>query len=321
MEFESLGNGNTYVRIICSILYYRSIWRCNLMNNRRTTWIYVLLIVLILITCLSLFSTLSFEIKNSFISSFFDYWNNGYGKIVVIVVFIIAIIFIILHSYVSLLFRFREIKHGRSDIDNLEKLLEYSQKRREIEQEISRLTSELSHSDVSEYLNINHLVFSGQAGIIGNGAINYDQFLSQFGIDKDAIQTRIGYSVFLTPFNSASAKLFETCSSILNRMGILLQRTDNIVDKNDIMMNIISQIVRAEFLIVNIDGRNPNVYYELGIAHAIGKPTILISKTDFSDDSIGFDIRQKQIILYKNHADLEKGLLYQINRIRNKQVN
>ena len=85
-------------------------------------------------------------------------------------------------------------------------------------------------------------------------------------------------------------------------------------------MNIIAQIVRAEFVIANIDGRNPNVYYELGIAHAIGKPTILISNVDFPDtnieDDIGFDIRQKQIVLYRNEAELEKKLIAQISRIR-----
>ena len=82
-------------------------------------------------------------------------------------------------------------------------------------------------------------------------------------------------------------------------------------------MNIISLLVQSEIVIVNINGRNPNVYYELGIAHAIGKPTILISDSSFAEE-IGFDIRQKRIIMYESINDLEKQLLYQVSRLKNK---
>ena len=97
-----------------------------------------------------------------------------------------------------------------------------------------------------------------------------------------------------------------------------MQRTDNYVEKEDIMMNIVSLIVQSEIVIVNINGRNPNVYYELGIAHAIGKPTILLSETKFESDDIAFDLRQKRIIMYSSMQDLEQQLLYQISRLKNK---
>ena len=97
-----------------------------------------------------------------------------------------------------------------------------------------------------------------------------------------------------------------------------LKKTDNQVEKDDILMNIVSLIVKAELIIVNINGQNPNVYYELGIAHAIGKPTILLSRTNLGLEDIGFDIRQKRIIMYRSDRELEQQLLYQVSRIKSK---
>lgn len=173
-------------------------------------------------------------------------------------------------------------------------------------------------SDIAQYIDVNRLPFDGQKGLWSSNLLNYDNFFEQAGLRKDAIKIREGSALFLTPFSKESDELFKRCRAILGDMGMFLQRTDNYVEKDDILMNIITLIVQSELIIVNIDGRNPNVYYELGIAHALGKTTIIISEMDFMDDEIGFDIRQKRIIMYRNYEDLERQLLYQINRLRNK---
>ena len=201
---------------------------------------------------------------------------------------------------------------------SLEKLIRYNKKRQEIEQEISALTNELTQSDVSQYLDVNRLLFASQSETINTEAINYDNFLNQFGIRSEEINIKRNSAIFLTPFNSQGEEAFLLCRDVLGKLDVFLQKTDNPVHKDDIMMNIVTSIVRSELVIANIDGRNPNVYYELGIAHALGKPTILISRSNFSEEEIGFDIRQKRIIIYKNKDDLEKQLLYQINRLKNK---
>ena len=126
-----------------------------------------------------------------------------------------------------------------------------------------------------------------------------------------------GSAVFLTPFNSEGDMLYRKCQQVLSDAGIFLRRSDNFVEKDDILMNIITLIVQSELIIVNIDGRNPNVYYELGIAHALGKSTILLSKRKGNLVDAGFDIRQKKIVLYETMEDLENKLLYQINLLNN----
>ena len=42
-------------------------------------------------------------------------------------------------------------------------------------------------------------------------------------------------------------------------------------------------------------GRNPNVLYELGIAHALRKPVVLVSS---NEDDVPFDVRHVRVIYY-----------------------
>ena len=228
---------------------------------------------------------------------------------------VIALVVSLFLLFISLLST-RRAKN--SDIYLLDKLIRYNDKRSEIDYEILRLTKELDRSDVSQYIDINRLAFSGQNYQLSNEAINYENFLGQFGITRDKVKIKKGTAIFLTPFNSEGERVFQICQNIVSRLDVFLQRTDNKVDKDDILMNIVSLIVQSEFVIVNIDGRNPNVYYELGIAHAIGKPTIILSRSDYSIEEIGFDVRQKRIIIYRNEHDLETELLTQIANLRSK---
>lgn len=229
---------------------------------------------------------------------------------------LLSLILLIIIIEVIIIYRQRfKLSRRTVEVQKLDRLMEYSKKRKELDEEINLLTRELLHSSLSEYLDINRLVFEGQNVIVNNKSINYNSFFEQFGLLNEKIEVRKNSAVFLTSFNKEGEDLFHECQRILGGLDIFLQRTDNYVDKEDIMMNIISLIVQSEIVIVNINGRNANVYYELGISHAIGKPTILLSKTNFHSEDIGFDIRQKRIIMYSSINDLEKQLLYQISRL------
>lgn len=198
----------------------------------------------------------------------------------------------------------------------LNKLIKYNKQRDEIEEEIRFLTKQLVDSNVSQYLDINRLAFSGQDNYLVSQSINYDNFLKQFGIEKDKAVIKKGTAAFLTPFDRHGERLFRDCQAILGNIDVFLRKTDNFVEKDDILMNIVTLIIQSEFVLVNLDGRNPNVYYELGIAHALGKPTILLSNAGYRLDDIGFDIRQKRIIIYENRNQLETELLSQINMLK-----
>ena len=46
----------------------------------------------------------------------------------------------------------------------------------------------------------------------------------------------------------------------------------------DILDDIWQAINAADFVIADITGRNPNVLYELGLAHALAKPVLILSR-------------------------------------------
>ena len=56
----------------------------------------------------------------------------------------------------------------------------------------------------------------------------------------------------------------------------------------------------ADFVIADITGRNPNVLYELGIAHTLAKPVMIISR-DAAD--IPIDLATRRVILYGHNSE------------------
>ena len=79
-------------------------------------------------------------------------------------------------------------------------------------------------------------------------------------------------------------------------MGIIAQRVDEQTFHNEtILERIYNQIGAADFIIADMTGRNPNVFYEVGYAHAKGKTCVLITK-DAAD--IPFDLKHHRHIVY-----------------------
>jgi hypothetical protein len=80
-----------------------------------------------------------------------------------------------------------------------------------------------------------------------------------------------------------------------------------------IVNTIHAEIARADLVIADVTGGNPNVTYELGYAHAMRKPTVHLSAT--APEKLPFDIRQWSTVLYapgqvyRLRPQLEKLLL------------
>jgi len=83
------------------------------------------------------------------------------------------------------------------------------------------------------------------------------------------------------------------------------ERVDEIEFVGSILDKIYNSIANSRIIIAEVSSPNPNVYYELGYAHALNKPVILIAN-DMS--SVPFDLRGYNHIIYKNIVDLRKKL-------------
>jgi hypothetical protein len=91
-------------------------------------------------------------------------------------------------------------------------------------------------------------------------------------------------------------------------------RADKTERSGEIITHIIDQLVTADIVIADLSGQNPNVFYELGVRHAVHNNTILIAQ---NIKDIPFDLRHLRTIQY--NYDPEGMLIFRdrlINAIR-----
>jgi hypothetical protein len=81
--------------------------------------------------------------------------------------------------------------------------------------------------------------------------------------------------------------------------GLDPHRADDLFRPSTIVNDIWAYTKRSKLLLADLSGKNPNVFYELGLAHALAKPVILVAE---SMDEIPFDLRALRIIVYDKNA-------------------
>ncbi len=101
----------------------------------------------------------------------------------------------------------------------------------------------------------------------------------------------------LMPFAEELRPLYaDHMKVVAERLKLTIARADDFFTTEHIVEEIWSAIALSEIVIADCTGRNPNVFYEIGLAHAIGVPVILITR---SSDDVPFDLRQRRYIHYE----------------------
>jgi hypothetical protein len=118
---------------------------------------------------------------------------------------------------------------------------------------------------------------------------------------------------FREPFNEYYREILRPA---LSDIGLEVNRADDIYGIEPIMSDILSGIIDADIILADVSAKNPNVNYELGIAHALRKKVIIISQ-DIED--IPFDYRHLRTIIYDRHRT--KWAEELSNRIRKTAAN
>lgn len=77
--------------------------------------------------------------------------------------------------------------------------------------------------------------------------------------------------------------------------GAFCERVDKQIFTESILERIYNQISKADIIVSDMTGRNPNVFYEAGYAHALGKRTILLTQ---NAEDIPFDLSHYPHIVY-----------------------
>ena len=101
----------------------------------------------------------------------------------------------------------------------------------------------------------------------------------------------------MMPFDAKFDKIYERIVSTVGNSSYQCRRADDIWKNPAIIQDVVSLIDASRAVIVDCSDRNPNVFYELGIAHTLGREVILITQ---SASDIPFDIGHLRYIRYFN---------------------
>jgi hypothetical protein len=100
----------------------------------------------------------------------------------------------------------------------------------------------------------------------------------------------------LMPFVTELRPVYDDhLRSVATRLNLSIARADDFFSSGHIVNQVWTAILDARIVLADCTGRNPNVFYELGLAHAVGKPTILLTQRE---EDVPFDLRHNRYIKY-----------------------
>lgn len=112
------------------------------------------------------------------------------------------------------------------------------------------------------------------------------------------VSVAAGDSCFvMMPFGAPLGAYYEKVyKPAIEKAGLTPIRADSeLFGAGKIMDQIWTGINASKVLVAELTSRNPNVYYELGIAHALRKPVVLVSS---NEGDVPFDLRHIRVIIY-----------------------
>ena len=104
----------------------------------------------------------------------------------------------------------------------------------------------------------------------------------------------------MMPFDAGFAPIYAAIQQAGIACNLLTRRADEIWEAPGIIQDVVNLIDRARIVVCDLTGRNPNVFYEAGIAHTLGREVIIITQ---SEHDVPFDLRHLRYIRYLNNNE------------------
>ena len=119
-----------------------------------------------------------------------------------------------------------------------------------------------------------------------------------------------GLVAVMMPFEARFNNVYAALQHAAAGVGLRCQRADDIWENHDVIQDVVSLIDRARVVVCDCTARNPNVFYEMGIAHTLGRDVIPITQ---AAADIPFDVYHHRYLKYLNNSE---GLADLIQRIQ-----
>ncbi len=129
-------------------------------------------------------------------------------------------------------------------------------------------------------------------------------------IPGKSIKTPTTTCLVIAPFDTAGSRIKDTIQRALEEVGINSLSLDNLQPGASWVNAVTDAIKFSDFIVVDVSRQNPNVMYELGYAHALRKPTILLMSLETAS-SIPSDLQGHLYVAYdpKNLHSLREEII------------
>src|SRR6185312_4805975 len=139
----------------------------------------------------------------------------------------------------------------------------------------------------------------------------------QKGSELNTIPNSAFIVMWMDPDHPELDDVCEVIKDVCRRFGVTAVRADDVEHSDQITELVLSRIASSEFIIADLTGERPNVYYEVGYAQAVGKRPILIRRLD---TRIHFDLSVHNVRSYKNMTQLRELLIKRFESIMGRTI-
>jgi hypothetical protein len=153
-------------------------------------------------------------------------------------------------------------------------------------------------------------LISSQVGLFawGDHSVEFGSF---------ELDSRPGTVFVVMEFSEPYKQLYEdVIKPVTAGLGLSALRGDDVVGPGLILHDMAQRIIEARVIVAEITPPNQNVFYELGYAHALAKPTILLAQRG---NQLPFDVSGYRVLFYDNtiagKSQVEDGLTKHLTAI------
>ena len=130
------------------------------------------------------------------------------------------------------------------------------------------------------------------SGAVGQLAPKVFSFPVHLPVEPDLVAVMMPFAGF--------DSVYESIKEAVETLGLRCHRADDIWENHHIMDDVISLIWRSRVVVSDLSGKNPNVFYETGIAHALGRDVVQLAQ-NLAD--VPFDLRMIRTLTYLDNGE------------------
>jgi hypothetical protein len=142
-------------------------------------------------------------------------------------------------------------------------------------------------------------------GVLRNPLPQSDEAQSQSRVE---FEVQSGYAFVVMPMDKNNHQLIDVLEAIktgVKECSITAERIDDDERSERVTDRILEAIRKAEFVIVDLTNERPNVFFEAGYAHGLGKIPIYVAR---EGTHLHFDIKDYAVIIFRNMKELREGI-------------